>query len=127
MADLRRTQLEWVQRNRAPRSRAVAAGQAVTDFAKHLWATDIGPAEAAADALSELVDETFRRHCRVAAFNRNVLTVHVEQAALVDVMRRNWSTKIRRELPALLSRGISRVVFQHGSAGAIIGDPYLPD
>lgn len=114
--------MEWVQRNRTPRNRSMPAGAAVADFARKLWTQDIGPAEAAADALTDLVDEEFRRHCRVAALAKNVLTIQVHPAAMVEVMRRKWSTRIKRELPAMLSRGINRVAFQHGSAGAVIGD-----
>lgn len=104
----------------------MTAGEAVTAFTKKLWTTDIGPAESAAEALSEIVDDEFRQSCRVAAFTRNVLTIHVHPAAMVDVMRRKWSTKIKRELPVLLSRGISRVAFQAGSGGAAIGEAAEP-
>jgi len=113
--DIRR-QLEWVSRNRSRKSRTKSVGAAVSEFAANL-AADIEPLEAAADALGGLVDDEFRRHCVVGGWHHGVLTICVREPAMISVMRMKWSSRIKCELPRLLSRGITRVVFAPGASG----------
>jgi hypothetical protein len=115
-----RKQMEWVQRNRGPRSRTTTIQAAVAELAAKL-ADEAEPLEAAAEALAGIVDEEFRRHCCVSKLSGTTLTIHVDEPAMVSLFRIQWGSRIRRDLPKALGRAIGRVVFVAGCGGTPIG------
>jgi hypothetical protein len=116
------SRLEWVQRNRTRRERTASIGAATGRFVRDLWTQTVEPAQQAADALAEIVDEDFRRHCRVAEWARGQLAIQVDEPAMLVVIRLKWASRIKRELPGRLSRRLNRVVFSQGRAGVPVGD-----
>ncbi len=117
-------QLEWIQRNRAKRSRGRTAGSLVKDLAEHVYKSGVGPAEEVAGRLALLVDDGFREHCRVAEVRGGRLLIHVDAAELVYPLRVRWQETLREALPTLCKgRRITRVVFEYGTAGQRPTDP----
>lgn len=114
--------MEWVSRNGARRrhgaDRTARAGDAVValaDTAQKHW---LHPARAAASALAPLVDERFRRHCRVVRAVDGRVVIQVDEPALVAEMRRRWLGVVRKGMEAVdrrLSTGI--IVFEVGRSG----------
>ncbi len=125
-----RTQMEWVIRNRTRRVRTITIGKAVTEFAENLQTRDIEPLEKLAAALDQLVDDEFRTRCRVAGWSQGVLRICVDDPAQVSLMRIQWGSRIKRELPRILRSGkrsenirtLIRVVFYPGAIGTTIGN-----
>ena len=110
--------LEWVKHNRTPRSRTTAAGAAITMLVEKVWSDDVEPAEEAAAALADVGDDEFRRHCRVAKWQSGVLTIEVDEFALVPLMRLQWAGQIRSAWPQSgLRQPLKRIKFEHGTSG----------
>jgi hypothetical protein len=113
-----RSRLEWVMRNKAPRTRTTSAAAAVDVLVEKVWSGDVEPAEEASAALAEFVDDEFRSHCRVGKWQGGVLTIEVDEFAMVPLMRRTWLSRIRRAWPGLgMKQGLKRINFEQGRAG----------
>lgn len=113
------TQLEWIQENRAKKDRVRTVGDAVEQLVSRVVESrDIAAMRKAAEVLSGLVDNEFRRHCHVAAADNGKLAIHVDNPALVYPMRLRWSIPLRDALSRAgrLAPG-ARVVFEQGMAG----------
>jgi len=95
-----RHQLEWVWRNRSRRNRTARAGDEIGRFAREVQRRDVEPAIEVAEALAPIVDAQFRRHCRVAGAAGKVVTVHVEPASMVGVMKMRWHAALRAAMSA---------------------------
>ena len=114
--------MHWVQRNHSATNRVVRAGAVLKDLAERTYTDAFEPAAEAASRLAGLVDEEFRRHCRVAEVRNGQLLIHVDTAELVYLMRERWHNLIREALPSICrGRSVSRLVFEFGSAGVCVG------
>lgn len=108
------TQLEWVQRNRSRKSRVQPLGVWAERVVSQVDADGLTAARSMAHALSPLVDEQFREHCRVARVGRRRVIIHVDDPALVYQMRMRW-------VPALRSaRRIGSLWFEFGTSGVTL-------
>ncbi len=111
--------LMWVARNRVRTERVRSAGALVTHLADGLVPGEIASVKAAAAMVAPLVDDEFRRHCRVASIGGGALVVHVDEPGLVGAMRLRWSGPLQAALAGSKSRrGVRRVFFEWGRAGA---------
>lgn len=95
-----RNQLEWVQRNRTRRSRTKQAGEEISRFADDVQRREVEPAMSAAAAVAPIVDEEFRRHCRVGGTAGGVVTIYVVPAQMISVMQRKWYEPLRGAMAA---------------------------
>ncbi len=116
-----RRQLEWVAKNRTRRSRLSQAGSAIEKVVMTVEQQGLEPALVMAQALSPIVDDEFRRHCRIAGAVNGRVTIHVGVAPLVSVMRIKWLAAIREGLRAVDRRlGDGAIVFELGQLGVEI-------
>lgn len=114
-------QLEWVAKNRTRRSRLSQAGSAIEKIVTTVEQKGLKPALAAAKAMSPIVDDEFRRHCRIAGVVNGRVTIYVDVPTLVSVMRRKWLGAIREGLSVVNRRlGDGAIVFELGQAGVEI-------
>jgi hypothetical protein len=110
--------LKWILRNRSRPERMTSARAAVSGLVEQLWSQTVEPAEEAAAAIADVVDDEFRRHCRIRSWHSGVLMVQVDDRSMVPLMRLQWSSLIRREWPKLgLRKALRRITFEHGRAG----------
>ncbi|MBI4717046.1 MAG: hypothetical protein HY763_04520 [Planctomycetes bacterium] len=125
-SDQRRV-LEWIQRNRARRERATAIGRLAEEMGKAATVahTDL---RAAAEALSLLVDDEFREHCRLSSPEHGTLVVCVDQPTRVFAVRARWAECLRR---ALRKRGglanFRSLSFEWGDKGMSLPAPLRTD
>ena len=113
------TRLEWTQANRAKRSRTCRVAEPVEQLVRRIAADcDVSAARECAACLSGVVDEEFRRCCRIGASDGGTIVVAVDRPALVYPMRTQWLSLLQEAL-AVRSDGFSgrRIVFEHGNAG----------
>jgi len=116
-----RRQLEWVAKNRAKRSRLSRASTAVEKVVTSVEQQGVEPALVTAKALAPIVDAEFRRHCRIAGAVGGRVTIHVDAAPLVSVMRMKWLGPIREGLRIVDCRlGGGAIVFESGQSGVEI-------
>ena len=116
-----RKRLEWLMRNRAKPARMTPANAAITALVEKVWANDVEPAEEAASALAEVVDDEFRRHCRVAKWQAGWLRIEVDEFSMMPLLRHQWAGPIRAAWPALGLKALKRISFEHGRSGVPIG------
>ena len=114
--------LVWITRNRKKPDRARSAGSLVSNLADGLAMGEGAAFKSAAAAIASLVDEEFRRHCRIAGAGGGLLVIHVDEAGLVGPMRLRWSTVLLDAFAREKSvRGMRRVYFEWGRSGAPVG------
>ena len=115
------SQLDWVARNRARPDRRELAGEVVAKIVDRLGRQSEEPTGRVAEILAGVVDEEFRRHCRVGRIVAGTLAIQVDEPARVSVFTRLWSLRV---LEAVRSRrgcgSIRQVVFEVGSYGRSI-------
>jgi hypothetical protein len=114
--------LAWVGQNGLKRRRGSVrtthAGSAVVALSGVLHDRWLVPASAAAEALAPLVDESFRKHCRVAAAAEGRVVITVDAASLVSEMRRRWLSVVREGMKIVDRRlATGTVVFEYGRSG----------
>ncbi len=97
--------LSWVQSNRKRAEHATPIGELVAKMAASMPAR--GDAEEAAAVIADLVDDEFRKHCRVAGQRNGPWVVNVDAPALVYPMRLRWSARLREALRQLDAEGPS--------------------
>ena len=108
--------LKWVQRNRTRRNSVQQAGTLLARLAERV-AVDGVSSEIAA-ALASVVDEEFRRHCRIGGVRSGTLMVSVDEASLAYAMRMQWLAPLSKALSASAGIGpIDRIAFEFGHAG----------
>ncbi len=88
--------LDWIQRNRRRAERTQRASALVERLVRH--AAQDETLHEAATILAGLVDEEFRRHCRVGGIRSAILLIHVDQASMVNAMQWRWSGQLREAL-----------------------------
>jgi len=117
-----RRRLEWVQKNRVSRQRLRKVGTLIGEMAARIASQVDGTARSFAGALEGKVDETFRRHCRVAGIQGGVLVIKVDQPGLLYVMRQQWSAPLSRLCAASRGTGARPSVrFELGDSGVRVG------
>jgi hypothetical protein len=118
----RKHQLQWVQRNRHREGRVLRAGTMIQGIARQMKAED--EAVRVAGAVAELVDDEFRRHCRIAAVRSATVVVHVDHPSLVYSMQQQWLSPLSRALQGTdVGRRIRRIVFETGQDGVRVPRP----
>ena len=118
----RKHQLQWVQRNRRRKGRVLHAGTMIQGIARQTKAED-EPVRVAR-AVADVVDDEFRRHCRVAGVRSVTVVVHVDHPSLVYSMQQQWLSPLSRALQGTdVGRRISRIVFESGHDGVRVPRP----
>ena len=110
-----RRQLEWVQRNRARSDRTRQAGLPIRQLVRGLEVAGLPVAGKLAAVIAEVVDQEFRRHCRITLVEGKTLTVSVDEASMVYAMRIRWLKLLHTVLSA--HSGIRRIAFRFGCEG----------
>ena len=73
---------------------------------------------AAAAVLNPVVDDDFRRFCRVAGAGGGVITIQVSDPGLVAGMRLQWAARLLGAVQeAREFSSIRRIVFEFGAGG----------
>ena len=91
------------------------AGEAILDVvARHSTLRWSALYEAAA-AVASTVDDEFRRHCRVSLWQGRTLTISVDEASMVSMIRSRW-LKVLCDLAHAQALD-QRVVFRFGREG----------
>lgn len=117
-------QLARIQENRAQRVRVVSAGVLIKRLAERIRDRSFGPASEVASIVAELVDDEFRRHCRVAAVRAGRVDFSVDRGNLVWPMRVRWAEKLTAELATRhASRSIRGITFRFGRGGVEVKVP----
>ncbi len=112
------SQLDWVARNRARTDRRQLAGDVVAKIVDRLGRQSEEPAGRVAEILAGVVDEEFRRHCRVGRVVAGTLAIQVDEPACVSVFTRRWSLCVLEAVRSCRGCGsIRQVVFEVGSYG----------
>lgn len=115
--------LVWTHRNRLRRDRCRSAGAVVAGFAQALAASDGNRLRAIAESLNRVVDDEFRRSCRVGGLSGSTLWIHVIPSASASWIRMRW----QGALPGLLKEQgsgprVERVAFRVSNDGQPVGD-----
>lgn len=109
--------LDWVRRNRARTDRVQTIGAPVRQILSGVEASGFAASRESVDLLSEIVDDEFRRHCRVAVMGRRLL-VNVDQESLVYPMRMRWHVPLNEVFGRQRRRsGIRDIIFDYGKRG----------
>ena len=78
-----------------------------------------GDLSAAVEAIAPVVDDDFRRHCKVGAIGSGVIAIHVDSPGLVAPLRLRWANVV---MTAVQEQGefsrIRQITFEFGSGGA---------
>lgn len=119
--------LVWTHRNRLRRDRCRSAGAVVAGFAQALAAPDGNRLQVIAESLSRVVDDEFRRSCRVGGVSGSTLWIHVIPSASASWIRMRW----QGALPGLLKEQrpqlrIERVAFRVSNDGQPVDDASMP-
>jgi hypothetical protein len=91
-------QLEWVQRNRQPRSRAAPIGAALKSLVKGGFEAEARHRAEILRAVSEIVDDGFREACTLGQTDRRALTILVEHPATLYALRLAWCFRLIEHL-----------------------------
>jgi len=103
-------QLVWGRANRrAPSARTSPVGVAAGLVFDRLMAA-VERRGGLPEASDALVDDDFRRHCRVGTLRSGVLLVEVNESRLVPVMRARWAGVLPGRLQRLGVRPLIRAV-----------------
>ncbi len=114
-------ELTWIQRNRTRRPRERQAGEVMEGLVDRDCTQAFERCGEIVRVLADCVDEDFRRHSRVAGVSSGVLTINVDEPALIYPTRMRWEGVLRDALRRCRGRGaIRRVVFEYGQAGMCI-------
>lgn len=114
--------LVWAAENASKRRRGAGstmhAGSLVVELSGVVHDRWLKPASLAAAALAPLVDDRFRRHCRIAAATEGRVVINVDAASLVSEMRRRWLAVVREGMKSVDHRlATGAVVFEYGRSG----------
>ncbi|MGB2986961.1 MAG: DciA family protein [Phycisphaerae bacterium] len=81
-------------------------------------------AQALASAITELVDDEFRSHCRVTVMDGRTLVINVDGPGLVYPMRMRWLAPLRRAQSASSwGHRVNKIVFEFGTTGVVLTRP----
>ena len=112
-------QLRWIQKNRATYDRARSVGPLFQQLAECV--NEEGVLYETASILAHVVDEDFRRYCRIGGLRGATLVIHVGYAAMVHPMQLRWLGKLSEVLRSVRGRiRITRIAFAFGGGGVRI-------
>jgi len=115
--------LRWIMRNRARRETEERAGTLVRHLIEEVWTKDGQPALQVAGVIGRVVDDTFRKHCRVGSLQGGSLGIYVDEPSLVSAMRRRWSSRLVQVMAAQGGcPSANRIVFEYGMYGTTIAE-----
>lgn len=110
-------QLAWVYRNGQLRR----SGQRIGRLLPDVMAGSVEKSRRRVDvarALAEVVDEQFRRQCRVASLQGGVLTINVDSSQAAYAMHREWLMRLSEFFTRSRVAGHVRVIrFRVGTDG----------
>jgi hypothetical protein len=107
-----------VARNRGRADRTKNAGGFIAELATQLEAGH-GDLSAAVEAINPVIDDEFRRHCKVGAIGNGALSIHVDSPGLVAPMRMRWAGVILTAVQQLREFSkIRRITFEFADGGA---------
>lgn len=86
----RTSQLEWIHKNRQPRSRAAPVGEVLGALLKPDFDEEVRHRTDVLRAVSEVVDDAFREACTLGPTNRRGITILVEHPAMLYALRLGW-------------------------------------
>jgi hypothetical protein len=98
--------------------RTRGAGGFIADLARQLESGH-GELSAVVEAIAPVLDDEFRRHCRVGAIGNGVIAIHVDSPGLIAPMRMRWAGVVLKAVQT--QREFSktrRITFEFGSGGA---------
>jgi len=87
---LRRSQLEWVQGNRQPRSRTVPIGAVVDKMLAGKLGKNVRHREAVRACVGRVVDDTFREFCTLGRVDQRSVEIVVKHPSAAAGLRRAW-------------------------------------
>ena len=102
-------------KNRARHDPAKAAGVWVAALTRELEGFH-GHLSDISTMLRPVIDEEFRRHCRIGGFQARTVTIRVDDPARVSYFRLRWTEVLRGALNQY--HGVRKIVFEFGSGGA---------
>lgn len=117
-----RSRIEWIQHNRRRSERVRHISESVGRCVERVAAATDAARQLAA-AAAPVVDEEFRRHCRIAVGQGGTCIVNVDSPSMVYSMRQRWLPTLREVWTQLdpRQRG-GRIVFAAGAGGVRVGD-----
>ena len=86
----RRTQLQWVQRNRQPRTRIVQIGAVVEGLLAGKLGQSVRRRDAVRECVGRVVDDTFRELCTLGKVDRRSVEIIVNHPTAAAGLRRRW-------------------------------------
>lgn len=90
MGSTRGRQLEWVYRNRQPRSRVEVIGALVPRLVGAGLAGSVRHRQEVRDCVGRVVDDTFREFCTLGKVDEQSVEIIVNQPTAVAALRRQW-------------------------------------
>jgi len=114
--------LKWIQANRTRRDRTRLVGGMIERLVQQAAGSGAEEVSRVAAIVADLVDDDFRRCCRVVFGEEGVVVINVDHPTLVQLMRQRWLVPLRE---ALVGRRtptrIHRIVFAYGEVGVMLG------
>ncbi len=115
---MNKRQLHWVSRNRSRSTRSREVGDLVGQLVEGLEDSWHDNRQALCEVVSSITDEIFSAHCKLGWINRGVITILVDEPALVFDMQRRWQRALEDRLKRRLKRGQHyRVMFDYDRHG----------
>ena len=120
----RRTQLEWVRRNRQPRSRVVRIGTVVNGLLAGKLGESVRHREAVRVCVGRVVDDTFREFCTLGKVDRRSLEIIVQHPTAAAGLRQRWLMYLLEHLERDCRFAVSpKVRFCVGESGVRFPSP----
>lgn len=114
--------LKWIQANNTRRNRTRLVGGMIERLVKQAAGAGAEEVSRVAAVVADLVDDDFRRCCRLVLGEEGVVVINVDHPALVQPIRQRWLVPLRE---ALLGRRtparVRRIVFAYGEVGVMLG------
>lgn len=111
--------LEWIQRNRQRRTRTVSVSEPIGRLVERTGNPSGEDAAMVVGLLQSCVDGAFRRSCRVFVRVDGAISIQVQRAGEVYVMRQRWLATVTKQIAAVAPRLAGRrVLFEQGIVGA---------
>ncbi|MFH0981966.1 MAG: hypothetical protein V2A79_10535 [Planctomycetota bacterium] len=90
MSTPRRSQLEWVHRNRQPRRQAERIGALVPRLVDPGLGEGVRHRATVGDCIGRMVDDTFREFCALGKVDKRSVEIIVNHPTAADLLRRQW-------------------------------------
>ena len=114
----RDSQLRMIHKNRQVPDRSRRLAELLPEASRQSGLERSRRLRAVVAEVSEVVDETFRRRCRIASLQGGILMIHVDDPVCVEALRREWLSLIRPRLALSAAVGHVRDIrFRFGMQG----------